>query len=102
MALDKHTTHVLDGSLAAFTDRTILWAQTVANAAGGGAGSPVTTAVTVAEGLPANYLVLVTCVQPLTAVNVTGKTQSGFNVVLTPTVAATTLAAGSVDILVLG
>lgn len=72
-----------------------------ANAAGGGAGAAVTTAVTI-KNLPANYMVHVAVNNSVSAsVSITGKTQSGFNVVLTPNPATATLAAGTFDVLVL-
>jgi hypothetical protein len=80
----------------------------VANAGGGGAGSTVTTAVTFPTsftypaGFPtSNYVVQV---QPNQGclVAVTAKTQAGFNVVLTPSPATATLAAGTFDLTVLG
>jgi hypothetical protein len=78
----------------------------IANAAGSGAGSAVTTAVSFKDQwsqplLPAslNYAVVVTPSQACFA-SVTNKTPSGFNVVLTPVTSATTLAAGSFDAVV--
>lgn len=102
MAIDKHVHAVLDGSSAAFSDRTIVGVQmNVANLAGGSAGTAVTTAVVFAEELPANYAVYVTPNQDATAY-VSGKTSSGFNVVITPRLAASTLAAGTFDVMVVG
>lgn len=72
----------------------------IANAAGSGAGAAVTTAVSVA-GLPANYSVTVNPGQDATWY-VTGKTTTGFNVVLNPRLAANTLAAGTFDVVVTG
>jgi hypothetical protein len=80
----------------------------VANAGGSGAGSSVTTAITFPtpmsypNGFPVgNYLVQV---QPSQGclVAVTAKTQAGFNVVMTPSPATSTLAAGTFDVAVLG
>ena len=78
----------------------------VSNAAGGGAGQSVTTAVSFVDRygaglLPAaNYVVLASPSQACAA-TVTGKTQSGFSVVLTPLAATTTLAVGTFDVAVL-
>jgi hypothetical protein len=79
----------------------------VANSAGGGAGSAVTTAVTFPTGFafPAgfptpNYVVQVSPNQSCTAA-VTAKTQAGFNVVLTPVPTTATLAAGTFDLTVI-
>jgi len=101
MAIDKHTIQVLDGGLGAFTDRSIVGAQTgIATAVGGGAGQAVTTAITFAEPLPASYAVFATSNLAVT-VNVTSKTNAGFNVVITPVLVGTTLGAGLLDVLVL-
>lgn len=66
---------------------------------GGGAGQSVTTAIAFAAELPANYAVQVTPDQDAVAF-VSSKTSSGFNVVLNPRLAANTLAAGHVDVIV--
>ena len=80
------------------------------NNAGGGAGQSVTISMATTfqdqygNGvLPSNgqYCVSVTPNQSATAC-VTGKTQSGFSVVLTPVPTTATLAAGTFDVLILG
>jgi hypothetical protein len=83
-------------------------AYNVANASGG-TGAAVTTAVSFTDQfgnptLPGDagqgrYTVTVTPSQAC-FVSVTGKTSSGFNVVLTPTLSSTSIAAGTFDILV--
>lgn len=102
MAIQKHTVAVLDGSSAGFTDRVVLGQQlAVANAAGGGAGASVTTAITFADPLPStNYTVLCQMSQDATWY-ITGKTTTGFNVVMNPRLAANTLASGNFDVTVL-
>ena len=82
-------------------------ATNIANAAGSGAGA-VTTAVSFPtpmaypNGFPtSNYVVQITPNQFCVA-SVTGKTQAGFNVVLSPVPITATLAAGTFDICVLG
>ena len=77
----------------------------VANAAGGGAGEAVTTAVSFTDTygngqLPAAYAVAVTPSQAC-AWSVTGKTTSGFTVTLTPN-SNSTIAAGTFDVVVVG
>jgi hypothetical protein len=77
----------------------------VANAAGGSAGTAVTTALTFVDEygvgvLPAEYAVVVTPSQACFA-TVTNKTTSGFNVVLAPTGSGITLAGGTFDALVM-
>jgi hypothetical protein len=100
MALELHNIELAQGTIPTAPDRVILGYQTVANVIGGGAGASVTTAVTFA-GLPASYSVIVTPNQDAVAY-VTTKTSTGFNVVLTPRLAANTLAVGTFDVVVLG
>jgi hypothetical protein len=96
-----HSVEQVDGSTFSRSDRVILAnLPGVVTAIGGGAGQSVTTAV-VCKGLPAKYTVNVTPNQDATAW-VTAKTTSGFNVVIAPRLAASTLAAGTVDIQVVG
>jgi hypothetical protein len=103
MGLDVHTIEVKAGSAqTAQQDRLAYWTQYgVANVAGGGAGAAVTTAVAVpaAAGLPSNgnYIVDVEASQDCTCY-VSSKTATGFNVTLTPRLAANTLAAGTFNV----
>jgi hypothetical protein len=98
MPLDIHTVEVPDGAQMAMPDRMLTGYQYgIANASGGTAGTAVTTAVSGFVNLPANYFVDVDVSQPCTA-NVTGKTSTGFNVVLTPNPATATLAAGTFNV----
>jgi hypothetical protein len=97
MGLDVHTVEMIDGAQFNRTDRTLIYIATVANAAGSGVGTTVTTAVT--ANLPAAYNVQVTPSQGATAA-VTGKTNTGFNVVLSPNPATATLAVGTFDVLI--
>jgi len=83
MAIDKHSTHVLDGTTSTFTDRTIVGVQAGVVST---TGVNQVTAVTFAEPLPATYAVFVTPNQNLTAF-VTAKTSTGFNVTLQGTAA---------------
>jgi hypothetical protein len=69
----------------------------VQNAAGGGAGQPVTVTINTLKNLPANYGVLVNPGQDATWF-VSGKSATGFSVTLTPRLATSTLAAGTIDI----
>ena len=93
-----------DGSNFAWTDRVIMGLQTqVANSAGGGAGSSVTVAVSFPYELPAEYAVFVNPGQDATwFVANASKTSTGFTVTLEPRLAANTLAAGAIDVLVVG
>jgi len=98
MSLPVHTIDVLPGSAQAQKDRvTFANLVGVANSAGGGAGQSVTVAVALA--LPASYSVMVNPGQDATWY-VSGKTTTGFNVTLTPRLAANTLASGTFDVLV--
>ena len=101
MALNKHTVAVLDSpTVPSFTDRMIVGQQlAVANAAGAGPGTSVTTVVTFPEELPPAYSVFIQSYQDCTAF-VTLKTVFGFSVTQTPRLAANALAAGTFDVLV--
>lgn len=70
----------------------------IANVIGSGAGAAVTTAIAF-PGLPinGNYIVNVTPNQDAVPY-VSSKTTSGFNVVLSPRLAANTLAVGTFDV----
>lgn len=83
-----------------FEDRIVLLRKAVANAAGGSAGAAVTVAVSNLQ-LPANYSVVVNPAQDATWW-VTAKTRTGFTINLAPRLAANTLAAGTIDFLVIG
>lgn len=99
MTLPVHTIDVLPGSQQAQPDR-VLFANLngVANAAGSGAGAAVTVAVT--GSFPAKYSVLVDPGQDATWY-VSAKTETSFTVNLNPRLAANTLSAGTIDIVVL-
>jgi hypothetical protein len=98
-----HAISVEDGSApTAQPDRLKYYTQyNVANGAGGGAGLAVIVAVAVPvkAGLPANgnYIVDVEASQDCTTF-VSAKTATGFNVTLTPRLAATTLSAGTFNV----
>jgi hypothetical protein len=84
----------------------------VPNAAGSGAGQPITVVISsfvdqynngllpIGNGSQ-DYSVQVTPSQPC-AVSISGKTTSGFTVTLTPINSSTTLAAGTFDVTVVG
>lgn len=102
MAIAKHRLSVLDSPTAAqFTDKVLMAQQLdIATAAGGGAGQTVATVVTFPEALPAGYQVVVS---PKLAVVwwITARTTFGFTVNIAPLLAATTLGASTVDVLVI-
>ncbi len=104
MPIPSYITERPDGSAFAGADRVIMGLQTqVANAACGSAGAAVTVAVTFGYELPANYAVFVNPGQDATwfVVN-SSKTATGFTVTLEPRLATNTLAAGAIDVLVVG
>jgi hypothetical protein len=84
-----------------------------ANVAGGGAGQSVSTDLTTyfqdafgngilpGDATLGRYFVGVTASQPA-IVSVTSKSNSGFNVVLTPPTASATISAGTFDVHVMG
>jgi hypothetical protein len=96
MPFPFHTIELADGSNPNQSDKLVGGLLlSVANASGSGS---VTTAVSFPAGsLRANYAVFVDAGQAVTAY-VTGKTSSGFNVVL----AATSVAAGTFNVWVVG
>jgi hypothetical protein len=100
MPLDIRTIETLDGSDVNAPDRVQVYLKKqVANAAGGGAGQTVTTAISNLQ-LPAKYAVIVSGLSQDATAYVTGRTQTGFSVVLAPRLAANTLAIGTFDLLV--
>lgn len=97
MNIEQHTIERPQGTDVAKNDRAVIGGLSdVANAVGGSAGAAVTTAVAI-KGLPSKYRVHVTPNQAC-FVSVTNKTNTGFNVVLTPTSGTATLAAGTFDV----
>jgi len=103
MALEIHTVEVADGSQLQNQDRVVIAQQwNVANGAGASAGAAVTVAVAFGPfTLPTNYAVLVEPNQNCFSY-VTAKTNTGFNVVLSPTSTSVTLPAGTFDVVVIG
>jgi hypothetical protein len=101
--LDKYRFQCMDSATApTFTDRSVAGQQlAVITAAGGGAGQTVSTVITFTEPLPASYQVIVS---PKLAVVwwITSPTTFGFTVNIAPLLAATTLGASTVDVLVIG
>ncbi len=98
MSLDYHTLTALPGAAPAQSDRVAIGIMpNVANVAGAAAGDTVSTTVNVNGNLPADYVVNVTPNQAA-FVSVTNKTQTSFDVVLTPTVSTATIAAGTFDV----
>lgn len=103
MSIPVHNVAVVDGSNPAFQDRVLLGIKTaIANAAGGGAGASVTTAVTFNNyELPPNYVVSIDPGQSCLWY-VTNKTANGFSVTLVPYPSTAVLAAGSFNLTVTG
>ena len=97
-----HTLAIVGGSTNARQDKLVAALKgNVANVIGAGAGLSVVTAVAFANELPTGYTVQVTPNQDAVAF-VTNKTSTGFDVTLSPRLAANTLAAGTFDVTVLG
>lgn len=98
MAVDLHTVSISAGSdPLAQSDRLGVAKLQIANGVGGGAGAAV--AVAVAINLPASYVVHATPSQDAT-VWISARTQAGFTVNIAPRLAATTLAVGTIDLLI--
>ena len=102
MGFDVHTVSLVTGSANNRLDRMITYySNAIASTAGSGAGASVTIAVTFSGAeLPSTYTAVATPNVNAT-VAITGKSNTGFNVVLTPVVATSTLAAGTFDVIVL-
>jgi hypothetical protein len=95
-----HTISVLDlANGFARADRIIMGLITVSYGAGGGAGAAVTAAVTLGD-LPATYSVFTGASADATAY-VSAQTSTGFTLNVSPRLAANTLAAGSMKVLIL-
>lgn len=92
---------ILPGSLSDDPSQHIFGRFRIAHAIGAGAGLAVATPVTAIKELPPNYTVLVVPNQDAT-VWITAKTQAGFTINQAPRLAADTLAAGTVDVLIFG
>jgi hypothetical protein len=104
MPLHLHEIQIPDGADAPNElDRlTIGFKFAVPNLIGGGAGQTVTVVVTGMQLPPAaKYTVLVQPNQDATWF-VSAKTTTGFTITLTPRLAANTLAAGTIDIVIIG
>ncbi len=104
MSTDIRTVEIIDGSQQNRSDRLGVALQLqVANAVGSGAGAAVTVAIAfpATANLPANYGVFIDPGQDAVwYVSQSSKTATGFTVTLNPRLAANTLAAGAIDILV--
>jgi hypothetical protein len=99
MGLDIHTIEVVNGSSPLSNPDRLKLALlfNVANLSGA-TSAAVTTAISGLD-LPANYMVDVECDQNV-FVTITGKTITGFNVVLTP-LSGAAVAAGTFNVLIL-
>lgn len=99
MSLIQHSISLATPTDPSRLDRLVVgFKVNVANVIGSAAGASVTTAVAFTD-LPAKYAVSITPSQDAVAY-VTNKTNSGFNVVLSPRLAANTLAVGTFDVTV--
>lgn len=100
MGLPVHTVELLNGSAPLSNPDRVKLAHlfAVANASGA-ASAAVTTAVSGLD-LPANYFVDIECNQNV-FVTITNKTQSGFNVVMTP-LTGVAVAAGTFNVKITG
>lgn len=101
MSIPIHIINMLAGSAPTQGDRLFVGIQkAVVTAVGGGADATVTTAIAFpTNALPPTYAVQVTPDQDCRWW-ITGRTQSGFNVVTKP-IAGGTLAAGHIDVVVI-
>ncbi|PRF55333.1 hypothetical protein [Burkholderia multivorans] len=99
MSFDSHTVSAPAGAKPQLNDRAVLGSLIgVSTAAGSGAGASVSVPIS-GLSLPPNYAVSVNPGQDATWF-VSAKTQSGFTVTLNPRLAANTLAAGAIDVII--
>jgi hypothetical protein len=98
--IDIHAIEFLNGGVPSNPDRLKAAILTVANAAGSGAGAAVTVAVAFAEPMPAAYQVFCDAGQDVVCY-ASAKTVNGFTLNINPRLAANTVAAGNVNLLVL-
>lgn len=99
MSIPIHTISVPDAANGyARSDRIFMGLITVSYGAGGSAGAAVTAAVMVGD-LPATYSVFMGASADATAF-VTSQTSTGFTLNVSPRLAANTLAAGSMKVLI--
>ena len=103
MPIDMRVIEAGDGSTFSFSDRMKVWNLPGQANASGSTGAAVTTALSIPGGvLPAAYSVIVSGLSQDATAYVTGRTSSGFNVVLEPRLASNALAAGTFDVVVIG
>lgn len=101
MAFDYHTVSLGKGSSALSKKDRVGLAVLIQSAygAGGGAGAAVTLAVT-GLSLPAKYAVLIGDLGQDATAFISARTQVGFTLNIRPRLAANTLAAGAVDLVI--
>jgi len=104
MPLQIHDIEIADSSQLQNQDRIVLGQQFNVPFTSSGSAGAQTFAVSFAAGsLPNGYAVQVTpTVAMFTSVPSASKTNSGFNVVLTPPLIGSTLASGTFDVIVVG
>ncbi len=103
MSIDLHTVSLVAGTTPLRSNALFVGAMTVSNAVGSAAGASVTVSVAAPAGkaFPGSaYKVVATPNQDAVAF-VTGKSASGFTLTLNPRLAANTLAAGTVDLMII-
>lgn len=99
MAKDLHTVAIIDGSTLLREDRLVVGLiPQLAHGVGGGAGAAVAIPVTGLQ-LPPTFGVELTPSQDATCW-VSARTQTGFTVNIAPRLAASTLAAGAIDVFI--
>ena len=102
MGFPYHTVVLMNGSAVNNNDRIVFGNfPNVATVAGASAGAAVVTAVTFQEAIKGPYSVEATANQDAVCF-VTNKTPNGFTLTINPRLAANQLAAGTVDLTVVG
>jgi len=100
MGIPYHTTYSPDGAGLNLFDRVNLGTVTAVYGPGASAGATVTAAVTWSEPLALPYCAIPSLIEP-SSYFITSRTTVGFSMVITPALAAATLAGGSVEILLI-
>lgn len=98
MGVAYHTLYVPDGAAVNLFDRVVVGAYPVTYV-GGSAGVAVTTVVTFGGRVPTPYAAVVSSVEDSTYY-VTSRTNTGCSLVISPRLAANSLAGGTVQLMI--
>lgn len=100
MGISYHSIYAPDGAGLNLSDRVVAGTVTAVYTLGASAGAASTIAVTWAEPIPTPYAVVMSPVEDSTYF-ISAKTTVGFTLNVAPRLAASTLAGGSVELIIL-